>query len=888
MPRSPAQKPRRIRNRLRIALLVCAVAGLTGGSFLYAVLFSGAFLSLRQSLAAQAVGTVLSRQVEIRGPVEITLGHQIKVQIEDAYVERSSGSEGGKARVFEKVRFDAGYSLLTGNFSSISNYKMSGADLVLRAGAMRTDSAGTPSYARLPSQIINSAVLDNFDLSDVTVSLVDDEDGWNETLVINTLRSLGDPETKQVDLVLDASFNGTPFQVSGSFPSSKIAQEAYRGPFDLTLTIPGLESRISGTVDTSSEIAGLDGELASSSASIKTLLASLGLESDLAGQGTLTADFAGPLDQLSLSGIEMDFENEIRDRVKITGAVSRSLTTPEVDLHFKSILSPPVVTSDNRFAVNIEALEGSVSGPLTALTVDDVLIRTDTVLLDFDEIGPISVGRVVKHPDNSVGLEDLVIRDGPLDAPYMTLHGQMSDLIAFSGLDLKGSYRFPTALLLGRPAASVPELGFVAGNVALNNASGTFGLEELTGAVEASDLLTLSFQLAIPEFRVIDELRFSTDLTMPNPANVLEALGVPHGSFSAMGFLGSVAISAEGARLDGALTSGATEIEAALTLSAPPGTRSLALGGGISSAKMDLTDVAKVVEFTREVLGPDDTTLELRDELQSVLTADLEVAVKEIVAGRKKAGNLTGHVTYEQKDLKVNKLRMTFLGGTVRGDFGVDLASSPEIATAHGRMEKFPLKSLMAELGLSSPISSTVYASFDVSGTASSEKAFLRSLSGNLTASLWGGTLPNRMLDLAGLSVFTWLVTGNADGTTKLVCAVLPLHFRNGSASGKSLIVETPNVQVVGAGSVNFRSGALNLSFVPRAKRKQLVEIVSPFDLGGTLKAPKLTVHDAGPGRAVGEVLATPLNLIGHIFTGSRAIDEDAKPCRLPKNTKPK
>ncbi|WP_422376613.1 AsmA-like C-terminal region-containing protein [Roseibium sp.] len=888
MPRSPAQKPRRIWNRLRIALLVCAVAGLTGGSFLYAVLYSGAFLSLRQSLAAQAVGTVLSRQVEVRGPVEITLGHQIKVQIEDAYVERSSGSEGGKARVFEKVRFDAGYRLLTGNFSSISNYEMSGADLVIRAGAMRADSAGTPSYARLPSQIINSAVLDNFDLSDVTVSLVDDEDGWNETLVINTLRSVGDPESKQVDLVLDASYNGTPFQVSGSFPSSKIAQEAYRGPFDLTLTIPGLESRISGAVDTSSEIAGLDGELASSSASIKTLLASLGLESDLAGHGTLTADFAGPLDQLSLSGIEMDFENEIRDRVKITGAVSRSLTTPEVDLHFNSALSPPVVTSDNRFAVNIEALEGSVSGPLNALTVDDVLIRTDAVLLDFDEIGPISVGRVVKHPDNTVGLEDLVIRDGPLDAPYMTLRGQMSDLIAFSGLDLKGSYRFPTALLLGRPAASVPELGFVAGNVALNNASGTFGLEELTGAVEASDLLTLGFQLAIPEFRVIDELRFSTDLTMPNPADVLEALGAPHGSFPTMAFLGSVAVTAEGARLDGALTSGATEIEAALTLSAPPGTRSLALGGGISSAKMDLTDVAKVVEFTREVLGPDDTTLELRDELQSVLTADLEVAVKEIVAGRKKAGNLTGHVTYEQDNLKVNKLRMTFLGGTVRGDFGVDLGSSPEIATAHGRMEKFPLKSLMAELGLSSPISSTVYASFDVTGTASSETAFLKSLSGNLTASLWGGTLPNRMLDLAGLSVFTWLVTGNADGTTKLVCAVLPLHFRNGSASGKSLIVETPNVQVVGAGSVNFRSGALNLSFVPRAKRKQLVEIVSPFDLGGTLKAPKLTVHDAGPGRAVGEVLATPLNLIGHIFTGSRAIDEDAKPCRLPKNTKPK
>lgn len=888
MPFKPAPQARRPRRWLRIAILVCALAGVASGSFLGALLYSDAFLSLRQSLAAQAVGTVLSRQVEIRGPVGISLGDRIQVQIEDAYVERSSGSEAGKARVFEKVRFDAGYGLLRGDFSSISNYEMSGADFVVQAGTLRTQPTGTSSYASLPSQIINSAVLDNFDLNDVTVRWVDDQGGWNEILVIKTLRSIGDLEINQVNLVLEASFNGTPFQVSGHFPSSKISQDAFRGTFDLTLKIPGLDSTITGSIDTASDIAVVAGQLSSSSASTKTLLTSLGLESDLGGSGTLTADFAGPLDQLTLSGIEVDFQNEIKDQVKITGAISRSLTAPEIDLHFRSTLSPPRESPENRFAVNIEALEGNVSGPLNALTVDDVLIRTDAVLLDFDEIGPISVGRVVKHPDNSVGLEELVIRDGPLEAPYMTLRGQMSDLLAFSGLDLKGTYRFPTALLLGHPAVSVPELGYVTGDVALNNASGTFGLEELTGAVEGSDLLSLSYQLAIPEFRVIDELRFSTDLKMPAPADILEALGRSNGVFPAMGFLGSVSVSNEGARLDGALTSGGSEIEAALTLSAPPGTRSLALGGRVSSEKMDLTDVAKVVAFTRGVLGTEKNSVELRDELQSVLTADLEVGVKEIVAGRKKAGNLSGRVIYKTDDLKVSDLRMSFLGGTVRGDFAVDLGRSPEIATAHGRMEKFPLKSLMAELGLSSPISSTVYASFDVSGTASSEKAFMRSLSGKLTASLWGGTLPNRMLDLAGLSVFTWLVTGNADGTTKLVCAVLPLHFKNGFASGKSLIVETQNVQVVGAGSVNFRSGVLDLSFVPRAKRKQLVEIVSPFELGGTLKTPKLTVHDAGPGRAVGEVLATPLNLIGHLFTGSRAIDEDARPCRLPRNTKPK
>jgi len=888
MRTGPEQKGPHRTKRLRMfalsalaLLLLIAVSGA-------AILNLGAFLPLRQSLAASVISDILARNVEIRGPVNPQLGTRLRVQIEDAYVERSAGEDAGSARVFDRVSFDAGYGLLLGRVGGIDNYRMSGADIVFRANRSGPRQRDVSSYARLPSQIINSPVLDNFDLSDVRISLIDEADGWHEELLIETLRSESDPRNKTSNLVLSAVFNGTPFKVSGHIPSSAITRSGYEGSFDLALTIPGLESVISGSVDTRAEIAAIEGKLTSGSASIKTLLESLGLESDLEGTSSLEAELSGPLDGLALSGLKVQFENEKQDRVTVTGSVDRSLTEPAVDLHFKTVLSPTPAANQGDFAINIETLEGNVRGPLAALTVDSVVIQTDAALLDFEEIGPISAGRVVKYDDNSVGLEDLVIRDGPLDAPYMTLTGRMSDLIAFSGLDVQGDYRFPTTLLLNRSGVETNALGVVAGHVALNDASGSFGLEELSGAIEETDLLALSFDLAIPEFRVIDALRFSTELKLPSPVGFLSAIGLSSDPLPAMGFAGAVSLSPEGAKLDGSLTSGGTRIEADIGLARQADTPDLLLSGAVSSANMDLTDVADLVDFAKHGFGPADQTLDLTDELHSALRVEIDVSVKEIVAGKKKAGNLSGRVTYAADDLKVADLRMRFLGGTVRGDFGVDLSKSPSLASAHGRMESFPLKSLMAELGLASPVSSTVYASFDVSGAATSETAFLKSLSGKLTASLWGGTLPNRTLDLAGLSVFTWLVTGNQDGTTKLVCAVLPLHFKNGSATGKSMIVETPNVQVVGGGSVNFRSGALNLAFVPRAKRKQLVEIVSPFEIRGTFGKPELTVKEAGAGRALGEIVATPLNLIGHLFTGSRAIDEDANPCRLPKNTKPK
>ena len=886
MHRRNMQGAGKARRWLRLGGLTLAVAVLGLAAAIYGVLHGSAFLPFRQGLAAEVIGDILARKVEIRGPVALSLGRRLTVRIEDAYVERSSG--GSQARVFEKVSFEAGVGLLFGRLDSIDNYQMSGADIELRPRPADREQVDANSYARLPAQIINSPVLDNFDLQDVKFSFVDETAGWNEHLEIRTLQSVRDPGTKSAQLLLDATFNGTPFKITGHIPSSGVEATDYSGSFDLSLTIPGLEAHTSGTIDTSADIAGIKGQMSAEAGSIKTLLASLGLESGLEGTATLTSRVSGPVDQLDLEDLDARFENEIKDRVTVSGTVNRSLTRPVVDLRFKTVLSPPANPATDRFSINVNAVEGHVSGPFDALTVDDVVIRTDAVLLDFDEIGPISAGRVVKHPDNSVGLEDLVVRDGPADAPYMTLTGRMTDLIAFSGLDLKGSYRFPTALLLKRSPSSAERLGSVAGDVALNDSSGSFGLQALSGAVENTDLLELSYELAIPDFRVIDEMRFSTDITLPAPGDVLTALDLPGKVLPAMGFLGAVTVAPDGARLNGSVTSGASAIDAAVKLAAAPDSTALVLSGAVTSQKADLTDIADLVTFTRQVATTDGEAVDLAEDLKSVLEVDIHVSVKEIVAGRNKAGNLSAEIGYQADKLDLSSLKMTFLGGTVRGDFGVDYTRTPELLSAHGRMEKFPLKSLMAELGLTSPLSSTVYASFDVSGLATSETAFLKSLSGRLTASLWGGTLPNRLLDLAGLSVFTWLVTGNEDGTTKLVCAVLPLRFKGGVASGTSLIVETPNVQVVGAGSINFRSGTLDLAFAPRAKRKQLVEIVSPFELHGTLKDPKLTVRDAGPGRVVGEVLATPLNLIGHLFTGSKAIHPDAKPCSLPKNSKPK
>ncbi|WJS05818.1 AsmA family protein [Roseibium aggregatum] len=863
-----------------VAIVACLAAVIGLG-----LIYFDYFLPLRQSMAEQVVGSVLDRNVKVRGSVDVTIGPRLKVHLEDAVVAQTSGRDGN---LFENVTFNAGYGLLLGRFDDLSDLEMSGTNLVFESAATNSRSHGNTGYLTLPSHFINNPVLDNFLLSDVKLSFINAQNGWNEGLIINSFRSSTNANAKTAIIDLNASFNGTAFRVTGEVPASRGAREASNQQFDLVLALPGLASRLSGTIQTSSPIASVHARFSANSHSIIDLLLSFGLQSKLEGNASLEGTISGPLNELDVTGLHGILKSERGDEVRVGGSVLQVSGVSDADLGFNVALAQDSNEPVDRLSLEVQGLEGALRGSLSALKIESAVVRTNVALLDLNEIGPISVGRVVKSLENSVALEEILIRQGPKSSPYLTLTGRIADLIAFSGIDLAGSYRIPTSLLFGYGAQDLPELGQIEGTMRLNEASGALGIEELTGYSRDTALIDLDYDLAVPDFRVVDDVALSSTISLPEPADLLRALGQISGELPAMSFVGTSTLTQSGAHLNGLLTSGKTVVDADVGLAPVNSAKSLRLSGSVASERVNLPDLKGVVEFTRSVPLKIDNPVTLTIDTRSLITANVDVSVKEIVSGSKSAGNLTGNVTYQSQHLDFSSIEAQYLGGKIQGDFDLDLSSSPMTASAHGRVEKFPLASLLTEFGLKSPISSTVYASFEVSGNAGLETGTLSSLSGSVTTSLWGGILPNRALELSGMNALTWLATSNEDGTAKLVCAVFPLHFENGLASTHSIIVETENVQIAGTGSIDFRSGALDLSFVPRAKRKQLIEIVSPFEVAGTLGSPELTVKNAGARRAVGEVAVLPFNLLGQIFAGSGPIDEKARPCVLPKNAGPK
>jgi hypothetical protein len=123
------------------------------------------------------------------------------------------------------------------------------------------------------------------------------------------------------------------------------------------------------------------------------------------------------------------------------------------------------------------------------------------------------------------------------------------------------------------------------------------------------------------------------------------------------------------------------------------------------------------------------------------------------------------------------------------------------------------------------------------------------------------------LLDLAGLNFPTWLFAGHSkNGEADLICAIAPFSFVNGRGTTRSFVLETRDVQVRGYGFADFGKNAIDMRFRPRPLHPQLIDIVKPFSIKGSLSKPHLHMEGATVAKVAAEVITFPLNLIGTLL----------------------
>ncbi len=274
--------------------------------------------------------------------------------------------------------------------------------------------------------------------------------------------------------------------------------------------------------------------------------------------------------------------------------------------------------------------------------------------------------------------------------------------------------------------------------------------------------------------------------------------------------------------------------------------------------------------------------------------ADADVAIGRLVtAGKLPLEDLAARAALRAGKLEVRPASAKVGGGAVSARVSLDAARSqaPTLAIQlDGR--GIDLQQVAAAMGHGQSVQGgRVEVTAALSGPGSSARRFAAGANGEVRIVATGPVrLTGTALDLGGDLMTKIADTVNpyrrAERATELRCAVAVLPIRDGIATvQRTIAVETNRVHAVAAGTINFRSEALDLAIRPTVVEgigvgaANLAEVVR---ITGTLAEPGIGIDTAASARAalsVGGAVATGgLSLLGEMLFNR--VTADRAPCQ--------
>jgi len=840
-----------------------------------------AFADLRRDLAARILSDFLEQPIAVEGDVDLVFADPLRLKISAVRIGDASGSERARRRPVELLELSIpAWPILAGSFD-VSKLVMSGGHVDLTGKS--DGGASAAAMARLPSGFLNARVSDHFELRE-TVIRYQDTSGWEFELDIERFSSRQTTGGGQIVLDSRGTLSGLPYSLSGRFvkPRGGAGNEV-EGTFDLAISISGLTAKIGGLLEVSDPIATIDAQIELAADSLAPLLELLQLEYDVEGRGTLAARLTGSLDTIRADRIALGFSDAKGRTFRLTGSIADLAAGKGVDVSFSAALTGDGVR-DGKPApiteIDLTGFKGEIGGSLDHLVVEQIFLFSNVGVAELKDIGPISLGRIVRDPDGKLGFLGIRILEGPEDDPVFDFSGKITDVLDFSGIGFAGRFNFSLAeVLMPQPASKASDLGRLKGRLALSDASGSLRLDEFQADVRGTELISLTIRKSRSQDGSADHLVLNIDLDIPDFDAVAARLG-RKSKVGAVHFSGELVNREQHKLLRGKAKIRKTEF----TVEGGMGIRDGApfVSANLASDLLYLADIERSVQVYNVFAATDNEEIEIELEESFVRQArvELEIRVAELDADGWKVENIHAKGHYQDGVAELESLRMSYLKGTVNARMRVDTSRSPASVAIKGRIDKLDMGNLLTSLELTPLVTGALDSTFDISMQAGDRTAISGSLNGRVEASIWGGKFGNRLIDLGGENIERWMFSDESgSGAAKLVCAVVALDFSNGRGNVKSVVIETDNVRVIGAGDIDLASDSIALSFTTRPKRHELVDVVTPFSVSGKLSEPVVNIVSGVVAKRVAEeILMAPFNVLGLLLPHARS-KEKHPPC---------
>jgi uncharacterized protein involved in outer membrane biogenesis len=222
------------------------------------------------------------------------------------------------------------------------------------------------------------------------------------------------------------------------------------------------------------------------------------------------------------------------------------------------------------------------------------------------------------------------------------------------------------------------------------------------------------------------------------------------------------------------------------------------------------------------------------------IEGDLTWPVGTLVRGGASASDVAFAVGVKNGAATLKYVKAHIEGGTINGSGALKPGkASPVLAaklTASG-IQSAPLLSMM---GLQDVLTvGRVNVGMDVSGPGTSLRDLMAGLNGQATFATGEGQVRNSFARLLLANLFGLLTPLGGDGS-RISCIAGNFDIKQGIATTRGTVVDTPGATVVGAGNIDLRNERIDMRVDPKSKDLNLSAIAVPVRVTGPLVSPSV------------------------------------------------
>lgn len=284
----------------------------------------------------------------------------------------------------------------------------------------------------------------------------------------------------------------------------------------------------------------------------------------------------------------------------------------------------------------------------------------------------------------------------------------------------------------------------------------------------------------------------------------------------------------------------------------------------LASRLLDIDDLATVLGARPQVSSGGNTTVS--SGAPGRLLPDAPLQVERLRAMDGKLSYRAASVKRNELDIRrvrlgadlkdgvlaLNPVSFAFNRGELNGQARIDARKDVPYSSLDFRLAGYPLQSIVNTGDGPPPISGTALGRAKLEGPGASIHDLASNAKGTISLVVPQGEIRRAFAELLGINASAGLLRllSGDKSSTPIRCAVADFNVAGGTATARTLVIDTDVVLTKGSGTIDLGSETLNLKLDGESKQPRLLRVWAPITVKGPLAKPQVGVD---VGEAVGQ-----------------------------------